>query len=106
MKDRKIFNATLRNIRNDQLASSLKISSQNLTNDDILLLAEALVNNQSLTSLYLGWNQIGSVGARGLAKNVLITSLKIWDYSSKSYQQDGYAVKIIKASRAMCLRVF
>ena len=77
MKDQKIFNDTLSNIRNDQVGNSLEIYSQELTDDDILPLTHALANNQSLTSLNLCCNNIGAEGARALANNQSLTSLSL-----------------------------
>ena len=73
MKNQKLFNDTLSNIRNDLVGISLNISSQELTDYDILPLTKALAKNHSLTSLFLSCNKICAKGATALAKNNNLT---------------------------------
>ena len=77
MKNQIEFNDTLLKIRNNLIGISLDISSQGLTDNNILTLTQSLSNNHSITSLDLEYNNIGANGARALANNHSITSLII-----------------------------
>jgi Leucine-rich repeat (LRR) protein len=66
---------------NDPTLRALNLSCQNLTDEDIEVLCEALKNNTYLTELNIRGNKIGDAGAKALAKNTTITQLFI--YSNK-----------------------
>jgi len=61
------------------------LEESELNEFDIKLLQEALVENTTLTSLSVSWNQIGDVGAAVLAQNTTLTSLDV------SYNEIGAA---------------
>jgi hypothetical protein len=65
----------------EQLSSvtSLDLSEQSLTDEDITQLAQALSTNITLTSLNVGFNRIGAIGAKALSTNTRLTSLKVSD---------------------------
>jgi hypothetical protein len=63
----------------EQLSSltSLDLSEQSLTDEDITQLAQALSTNTTLTSLNVYNNQIGDIGAKALSTNTHLTSLNV-----------------------------
>jgi Ran GTPase-activating protein (RanGAP) involved in mRNA processing and transport len=63
----------------EQLSSvtSLDLSRQSLTDEDITQLAQALSTNTRLTSLNVSLNHIGAEGAKALSTNTTLTSLNV-----------------------------
>jgi hypothetical protein len=63
----------------EQLSSltSLDLSEQSLTDEDITQLAQASSTNTRLTSLDVSSNRIGAIGAKALSTNTTLTSLNV-----------------------------
>ena len=64
---------------NDPSLTYLDLSNQNLSDDDIIQLCEAIVSNDKLTSLDVSENNIGDKGADYLSKMMNLTSLSVSD---------------------------
>jgi hypothetical protein len=63
--------------QNNAGLTSLDLSSQSLTEQDIAQLAQALSTNTNLTSLDISYNRIGAEGAKALSTNNSLTSLDV-----------------------------
>jgi len=62
---------------NDRTLVKLSLENRRLNEFDIKLLQEALVENTTLTSLNVSYNQIDAAGAAALAQNTTLTSLDV-----------------------------
>jgi hypothetical protein len=84
MIDCKIERAILNRLKaNDPSLTGLDLSDRELTDSDIEMLMQALIENTNLTTLNVGSNQIGDIGAEALSRNVNLTYLDV------SYDQIG-----------------
>jgi Leucine-rich repeat (LRR) protein len=72
--------------KNDPTLTTLDLSFQEIDDDDIELLCDAMANNTKLTTLDLLYNSIGPDGAKALARNTTLTSL---DVSGNGIGPDG-----------------
>ena len=73
------FTDLLNDIKTLKITISLSLSSQGITSEQAIQLAQALAENHTITELYIGYNDIGDAGAKALALNQTITSLYLTD---------------------------
>ncbi len=72
------FNQLIARVRNnDHSLTTLSLSHFGLTDQDIIIITNALANNNNVTELDVSRNHIGVVGARALALNQTLTSLNV-----------------------------
>ncbi len=72
------FNQLITRVRNnDPSLTTLSLSSFGLTDQDAILIADALKNNNKVTELDVSSNNIWAVGAAALASNQTLTSLNV-----------------------------
>ena len=55
---------------NDSTLTEANFGGKSLTENEVIMLGNALEQNQTLTSLWLGGNQIGDEGAAGLVEGL------------------------------------
>ena len=80
------FTDLLNDIKTLKITISLSLSSQEITSEQAIQLAQALAENHTITELDIGYNHIGDAGAKALALNQTITSL---DLSNNDIGDEG-----------------
>jgi Leucine-rich repeat (LRR) protein len=95
---------------NDPTLTSLDLSSENLTAYDVQVLRDALIGNTMLTSLNLGFNQIGDEAARAFALPTLTTldlsSNRIGDEGAKALAQNSTLTTLDLSSNRQMINPF
>jgi Ran GTPase-activating protein (RanGAP) involved in mRNA processing and transport len=74
-----IDNDLLEQLKTDKTLTKLDLSNKRLSDRDTQALMKALSENHTLTSLNVGRNQIGAIGAKALSENHTLTSLDVDD---------------------------